>query len=78
MHDVFAGQALVQDEIFTQYAHMAALNAYIALKAQSQCRWTLKALQVMKESRRQADFVRRRGRLAGVFEQTIANGNSRS
>ena len=85
MHDVFAGQALVLDEIFTQDAHMAAANAYsfptfmsIALKAQSQCRWTLKALQAMNECH--ARPASRNGAAAGdpqeFFEQTIANGKT--
>ena len=54
VHEVFAGQALVLDEIFNQFADMAAkdpeffqTSMNIALKAQAQCRWTLKALLAM-------------------------------
>jgi hypothetical protein len=56
--EVFAAQAVELDEIFSQYGRMAALNAYdfetfmrIALKAQWQCRWTLKALLAVDEPR---------------------------
>jgi hypothetical protein len=54
MHEVFATQAAVLDQIFTQFAGMAAKDLEflktamaISLKAQSQCRWTLKALLAM-------------------------------
>ena len=57
-HEVFASQALVLDEIFAQFAGMAAkdpeffkTSMAIALKAQSQCRWTLKALLAMNDAR---------------------------
>jgi hypothetical protein len=92
VHDVFAGQALVLDEIFTQYARMAAYNAYdfqtymtIALKAQSQCRWTMKALLAMNDPRPSGALpTRRNGASVAASEsqtfcgQTIENGKIRA
>ena len=58
MHEVFATQAAVLDEIFVQFAGMAArapetfmTPMAIALKAQSQCRYTLRALLAMDRPR---------------------------
>jgi hypothetical protein len=65
---------------------MAALSVYsfptcmnIALKALSQCRWTLKALQAMNEPRlfRAKPTARNGAAMADsqeFFEQTIENG----
>lgn len=58
VQEVFATQAAVLDEIFTQFAGMAAkapetfmTPMAIALKAQSQCRYTLRALLAMDKPR---------------------------
>ena len=58
MYEVFATQAAVLDEIFVQFAGMAAkapetfmTPMAIALKAQSQCRYTLRALLAMDKPR---------------------------
>jgi hypothetical protein len=75
MHELFATQAAVLDEIFTQFAGMAAkdpesfkTSMAIALKAQSQCRWTLKALLAMERP------LKVRGTETQNFcEQTIEN-----
>jgi hypothetical protein len=73
VHEVLASQALVLDEIFNQFAGMAAkdpeffkMSMAIALKAQSQCRWTLKALLAVNAS----------GQPQNLSGQTIENEKS--
>jgi hypothetical protein len=73
-HEVLASQALVLDEIFNQFAGMAAKDPEsfkvpmaIALKAQSQCRWTLKALLAVNAAS---------GQPQNLSGQTIENGKS--
>lgn len=87
VHEVLASQALALDEIFTQFAGMAAKNPEffktsmaIALKAQAQCRWTLKALLAMNGPVQRAGMPATRPARAAqnLCEQTIENGNSTS
>jgi hypothetical protein len=85
--EVFAAQAVELDEIFSQYGRMAAANAFdfetfmrIALKAQWQCRWTLKALlavNVPRSSRARIARSQSRRRAQSrkkILRQTIENG----
>jgi hypothetical protein len=92
VEDLFATQALALNEVFSQYAGMAAghfrdyrVLMNIALKAQSQCRWTLKALLAMSDARPITKVLSRRkvSRASDAdaepqkfFEQTIENGES--
>jgi hypothetical protein len=78
MHQVFAAQAAVLDEIFTQFAGMAAkdpesfkTSMAIALKAQSQCRWTLKALLAMDRP-----LPAPAAETESLYGQTIENGKA--
>ena len=75
-HEVLTSQALVLDEIFNQFAGMAAkdpeffkVSMAIALKAQSQCRWTLKALLALSAAP---------AKPKNLSEQTIENWKNSS
>jgi hypothetical protein len=78
LHEIFATQAAVLDEIFTQFAGMAAkdpesfkTSMAIALKAQSQCRWTLKAILAMDKP-----SPARAAESQDLCGQTIENGKA--